>query len=399
MTSDSEEAGAARSKKDKPEPGAGFFDSGRAKRRGMRGSVLKYVTSNPEEAGAARIKKDKPEGGCGIRYLLYLLLPVLVVVIIAGYIGFLLSPVTPPGKYRETMLVIPPQATAADVGDLLEQQNLVRSGKAFTYWARLNGKDGELKAGSYRLPDGFSVPQLLEQLISGRFELQKFTIPEGYTTAQIADLLEEKGLADRERFYQLLVNDDYPYDFLEKLPNNEKRLEGYLFPDTYQIVRGVDESAIIKMMLDRFAEEVADKTFPVLVEGREMSLHQIVTVASMVEREALYDSDMPLISGVIYNRLRINMRLQIDATVQYALGTVKPRLLYSDLEVDSPYNTYKYSGLPPGPISMPGSKALQAAMQPVTDGGYYYYLAMPNGYHVFSRTLDEHNHNKARYIQ
>ena len=281
----------------------------------------------------------------------------------------------------------------------MEENQLVRSGKVFTYWARFKGKDGELKAGGYRLPEGFSVPQLLTELVRGRYELQKFTIPEGYNTVQIADLLVEQEFIDRERFFQLVADADFPYDFLDGLPNNANRLEGYLFPDTYQIVRGVDEYAIIKMMLDRFEEEINEITFPVNAAGREMGLHEIVTIASMIQREALHDTDMPLISGVIYNRLNINMRLQIDATVQYALGEVKPRLLYSDLEVDSPYNTYKISGLPPGPIAMPGSAALQAAMQPTTDRGYYYYLAMPNGYHVFSKTLDDHNRNKARYIQ
>ena len=304
-----------------------------------------------------------------------------------------------PGKYRETLIIIPPDATAGDVGELLEKNQLVRSGKVFTYWARFQGQDGELKAGGYRLPDGFSVPQLLQELVSGRYELQKFTIPEGYNTVQIANLLEANELADPVRFRQLAADADFPFDFLADLPQNENRLEGYLFPDTYQIVRGVDEYAIIKMMLDRFTEEITELTFPMQVAGREMSLHEIVTVASMIEREALHDSDKPLIAGVIYDRLNINMRLQIDATVQYALGEVKPRLLYSDLEIDSPYNTYKINGLPPGPIAMPGSMALKAAMQPATDRGYYYYLAMPNGYHVFSKTLDEHNRNKARYIQ
>jgi len=316
-----------------------------------------------------------------------------------GYVFFLLSPAPSSESPREVLVSIPLQATAGEVGYILEQHQLVRNGKMFTYWARLQGKDGELKAGDYRLSQGLTVPQLLEELISGNYELEKFTIPEGFTTVQIADLLEDRGFITRTLFYKAVINEEFPYVFLEGLPKTDKRLEGYLFPDTYQIVRGVDENAIITMMLDRFATEIAGKTFPVQAAGREMSLHQIVTIAAMVEREALHDSDMPLISGVIYNRLNINMPLQIDATVQYALGVVKPRLLYSDLEVDSPYNTYQIPGLPPGPIAVPGGKALQAAMQPVTDGGYYYYLAMPDGYHVFSRTLGEHNENKARYIQ
>lgn len=327
----------------------------------------------------------------------YLLIPLVLVGAIAGYIFFLLSPAS--SEDGEVYVIIPAQATAGEVGDILEQHQLVRNSKVFTYWARYQKKDGELKAGEYRLPEGLSVPQLLHELISGRYELEKFTIPEGFTTVQIADLLEGRGLISRDVFYQTVINEEFPYDFLEGLPNNDKRLEGYLFPDTYQIVRGVNEYEIISMMLKRFADEIEGKAFPMPVAGREMSLHQIVTIAAMVEREAYHESDMPLIAGVIYNRLQINMPLQIDATVQYALGVVKPRLLYSDLEVDSPYNTYKNYGLPIGPIAMPGAKALTAAMQPITDGEYYYYLAKPDGYHVFAKSLAEHEEYKARYIQ
>ena len=327
------------------------------------------------------------------------MIPLICGAVAVGYAYHLLSPVPNPEQRPDILLTIPPQATAGEVGDILERHQLVRSGPAFKWWARWKGKDGDLRAGEYRLSRELSAPQVLQELLSGQMELQKLTIPEGFTTSQVADLLEEKGIVSRRVFYQALVYNDFDYYFLENIPKDDRRMEGYLFPDTYQFVRGVGEAALIEMMLDRFTKEIEGLSFPVVVEGQEMNLHQVVTLASMIEREALFDSDMGLISGVIYNRMNIGMPLQIDATVQYALGEFKPRLLYRDLEVDSPYNTYKIPGLPPGPISMPGSKSLQAALNPITADGYYYYLARPDGHHVFSKTLEEHNIYKARYIE
>jgi len=310
----------------------------------------------------------------------------------------LLLPVAPPGRAGEVVVTIPLQASAGQTGEILKQNKLVRSSLVFSLYARYKGVDGQIKAGEYKLSNGLSTPELLFELVDGRLAVQSFTIPEGFTTAQIADLLVSKGLISRDRFFWSIVNEDYPYPFIQGLPKSERRLEGYLFPDTYQVVRGSSESSIIDMMLKRFEKQIDDLDYIKLAREAGLTLHQAVTVASLVEREAKIDEEKPLIAGVIYNRLNRSMLLQVDATVQYALGTHKPKIYYKDLEVDSPYNTYRTCGLPPGPIAAPGKSSLLAAVKPAATG-YLYYVARPDGSHAFASTLEEHNVNKERYLQ
>lgn len=325
--------------------------------------------------------------------------------ILAAFLGLaailtitLLSPVASEKNVRETVVDIPVGATAGQVGKILKQNSLVRSSLGFTLYCRWKGLDGQIKAGEYLLSNGLSTPDILRELVDGRLAVQTFTVPEGFTSAQIADLLASMGLADRERFFEAAAGGDFPYSFLRDLPKDRRRLEGYLFPDTYQVARGSSEASIIDMMLRRFEKEMNDLDYHTRAGRLGLTLHQAVTVASMVEREAVLEEERPIIAGVIYNRMAMSMPLQIDATVQYAIGTVKPKIYYKDLEIDSPYNTYKNEGLPPGPIAMPGRSSLLAAVNPArTD--YLYYVAKPDGSHAFARTLDEHNANKERYLQ
>ncbi|MCL6639558.1 MAG: endolytic transglycosylase MltG [Firmicutes bacterium] len=328
------------------------------------------------------------------RLMLYLIAGVLAAAII-GYHA-LLSPVAGPGQAREVTVTIPPRATAVQVGALLKQSGIIKSPLAFRFYARLQGLDESLKAGEYRISNGLSTPAVLRELVDGRLSLQTVTVPEGYTTAGVAELLAGEGLVDRERFLSAAGNDDFPYDFISGLPHGSRRLEGYLFPDTYQVARGSGERAVIDLMLSRFEKEIKDLNYEERAGQMGLTLHQAVTVASMVESEAKVDRERPLIAGVIYNRLKRSMPLQIDATVQYALAGHKEKLYYKDLEVDSPYNTYKIKGLPPGPIAMPGRASLIAAVNPVqTD--YLYYVAKPDGTHAFAVTLEEHNANREKY--
>ncbi|OPX87397.1 endolytic transglycosylase MltG [Pelotomaculum sp. PtaB.Bin117] len=347
-----------------------------------------------------KLKEKKTAGRWLVRYKFCLLIPSIIFCLAAIAISalVLLSPVAPPGKAGDVIVTVPLQASAGQVGDILRQNKLVRSAAAFSLLARWKGQDGQIKAGEYMLNNGLSMSQILAELIDGRLVVQTFTVPEGFTTAQIADLLESKGLVNRERFYRAVANDDYSYSFIRDLPKNEKRLEGYLFPDTYQVTRGISESAIIELMLSRFEQEINDLDYTALALAAGLTLHQAVTIASLVEREAKIEEDKPLIAGVIYNRLSCSMLLQVDATVQYALGANKPQLSYKDLEVDSPYNTYRAQGLPPGPIAAPGRSSLLAAVHPVVTGDFYY-VAKPDGSHAFARTLAEHNANEERYLQ
>lgn len=314
------------------------------------------------------------------------------------YVLIALSPVASKGRAHDVVVAVPPQATAGQVGKILKQSGLVRSSLVFSIYARLRGMDGRIKAGEYSLSNGLSTPEVLRELVDGRLAVQSFTVPEGFTTVQVADLLVSKGLIDREKFFEAVAEENFPYSFVEDLPKSERRLEGYLFPDTYQVTRGSSESSIIDLMLKRFDQEMKELDYPALAGRMGMTLHEAVTIASMVEREARIDEERPLIAGVIHNRINKSMPLQIDATVQYALGTSKPKIYYKDLEVDSPYNTYKIPGLPPGPIAMPGKASLLAAVNPARTN-YLYYVAKPDGSHAFAATLAEHNANKERYQQ
>lgn len=314
------------------------------------------------------------------------------------YISAALSPVASKRGSKDITVVVPRQATAGQVGEILKQNNLVRSSLIFSLYARFKGMDNKIKAGQYRLNNSLSTPVILRELVDGSLAAETFTIPEGYTTSQIADLLVSKGLVSREKFFLAVSIDNFPYSFIERLPKGEKRLEGYLFPDTYQVTRGSSENSIIDMMLKRFENELAELNYPARANDMGLTLHQAVTIASMVEREAKIDEERPIIAGVIFNRMSQSMPLQIDATVQYALGGNRDRVYYKDLEVDSPYNTYKNLGLPPGPIAVPGRSSLLAVVDP-TRTDYYYYVAKADGSHAFAKTLAEHNVNKERYQQ
>lgn len=312
------------------------------------------------------------------------------------YYNWLLAPVDRDGQ-AAVIVEVPNNSSSRDVSAILEQQGLIKSAKAFTVYSRYKGLDSKIKTGEFQLNPGLSTPEILQIIIKDSQIFHAFTVPEGYTVEQIAVLLQEKGYANKEEFLHLCQQGDFDYPFLRGQVNTKYVLEGYLFPDTYKITRHNDEQDIIKMMLDRFVEESNRIQLEQKAEKLGLTVHQAVTIAGMIEREAMFDKERPLISGVIQNRLKMGMPLQIDATVLYALGKHKKVVLYKDLEVDSLYNTYRVKTLPPGPIASPGSTSLEAAVAPhKTD--YLYYLAKPDGTHVFSKTLDEHNRYKAKYL-
>ncbi|MDD4168654.1 MAG: endolytic transglycosylase MltG [Desulfotomaculaceae bacterium] len=345
-----------------------------------------------------RYKKNINASRPPVKYRYYFMVPAgffcLAVIILLG----LLLPVAPKGQAIEVVVTVLPQSPAGQVGALLQQKKLVRSAFVFSLYARYKGMDGLIKAGEYSLSNGLSTPEVLSELVNGRLAVQSFTVPEGFTTAQIADLLVSKGLVNRERFYWAVANESYSYSFIKGISNTEKRLEGYLFPDTYQVFRGCSESSIIEMMLQRFEKEIDELDYLAQVQKAGLTLHQAVTIASLLEREAVFDAEKSFIAGVILNRMARSMPLQVDATVQYALGTHQPKVYYKDLQVESPYNTYRTCGLPPGPIAMPGRASLLAAVKPATTS-YLYYVARPDGSHAFANTLDEHNSHIERYLQ
>ncbi|WP_338832893.1 Endolytic murein transglycosylase [Moorella humiferrea] len=321
------------------------------------------------------------------------LFSIILFLIVGVYFYNLLLPPEKPGAPALEVYVAP-GATSAVVAAELAGKGIIKSPWAFRLLTSITGLDRKIKPGYYLISPGLSLREILDLLAAGKVEEIEFTVPEGYTVRQIDAMLQQKGLTEEEEFLQAAVR-HYPFDFLPDDVSGPERLEGFLFPDTYRVAKGTPPEEIIMMMLRRFQEvyqEISREKDP----GLNLDTKQIVILASIVEKEARVDSERPLIAGVYVNRLNKGMRLEADPTIQYLLPEPKPVLTYKDLEIESPYNTYRVNGLPPGPIANPGRASLLAALRPAkTD--YLYFVAKPDGTHYFSRTLDEHNQAVARY--
>jgi UPF0755 protein len=247
----------------------------------------------------------------------------------------------------------------------------------------------------YDLQTGMPYRDVVDRLRTGPPVADyTLTIPEGWTIAQIAKRVEEKSGIPASEFEQLAGTGatQFPYAFLAD--NKTGSLQGYLFPKTYRVKVGSGAVAIMDIMLSQFEKETAGLDLS-LARSRDLDMHDVVTIASIIEREARVEKDRPLIASVIYNRLSKGMLLEICATVQFVVGN-KPRLLYKDLQVKSPYNTYLNKGLPPGPIASPGLASLTAAVAPAETGYLFYVLTHKDGSHSFSTTVAEHNRYKAQ---
>jgi UPF0755 protein len=289
---------------------------------------------------------------------------------------------------RPTRVFIQRGETVRSLAANLEKQRLIRDKGAFVWYMRHQGWDRLISPGAYEFSPDQSAKRIAEIIAKHQVTRNWVTIPEGFRYTQIARRLARRGICSEDEFLALAANPKALAGEIE-MPLPPGTVEGYLFPDTYRMPPGTGARAAMKMMLRRFEDVVYIKMVPELNRGHR-SLHEVVTVASMIEREARVEKDRPLIASVIYNRLRVDMKLDIDATIQYTLGYWKPQLLYADLRIPSPYNTYMYRGLPPGPISNPGLDCLTAALKPAKTS-YLYYVATPDGRHKFSSSLQEHN--------
>ena len=338
--------------------------------------------------------------------LFTLVIYLLVILVMLGggillYYNSLLNPADSNGEKK--IVEIPKGYTVKDVAKLLEKEGIIKKDLAFEVAVKLDNKQNQLQSGRYLLSSSMAMNEIINSIANGQAidDSIKVTIPEGYELEMIAEKMEQAGLTTKEKFIKAAQNiDQYDYPFLESLPRDKDRkylLEGYLFPDTYKFSKDVTEEEIIDAMLNRF-NKVFKKRYYKRVEQLGMTVDDIVTMASLIEREAKHDNERALISGVYYKRLDMGMKLQCDATIQYALGEQKQRLLYSDLEIDSSYNTYKHAGLPVGPISSVGEASIKAALYP-EDTDYIYYVAKEDGSHVFSRTLEEHNKAKNEVLK
>lgn len=331
----------------------------------------------------------------------------LLAVGIAGaggyYVYSQLQPVDPDNE-EIVEIEVPIGTTGTRIATILEENGIIHNEQIFYYYIRYKGIN-DFQAGEYRLSPNMELDDIIAQLREGRMysDSSSFTIPEGFTIAQIANRLEENGLADAEEFLRLINEGDFSdvafvADIPEEVEDRDYRLEGFLFPETYEVHSGATEEDIIRVMLNQFDTRYKSEWYERLAE-MEFDFYDMVILASMVERESAVTDEMNTISGVIHNRLDINMLLQIDATIQFMLGEQVDRVLYSHLEIDHPYNTYKHLGLPPGPIAVPSQSALEAALHP-EDHEYLFYVTKKDGTreHYFGKTLAEHeqNINKSR---
>lgn len=293
-----------------------------------------------------------------------------------------------------TILTVSSDTTVMDISKQLDKEGVINYSSLFKLFVKITKKDTNVLAGDYLLNPSMDYNAIIRKLKTTESDnTVTVTIPEGYTIQQIKEALISHHVCDNAGLTEALNTYQYNYDFLKNETMQPGWLEGYLFPDTYQFYVNDNAIDVVDKMLKNFAnkydENISDGATDL---GR--SIHDIVTIAAMVEREAQKDEEFEIIAGVIYNRLNNSSEfpyLQIDATLQYAVGH-KDELTAADLELDTPYNTSKYKGLPPGPIANPGYTALYAASHPASHG-YYYYVAMPDGSHKFAKTLSEHNAN------
>jgi UPF0755 protein len=289
---------------------------------------------------------------------------------------------------------IPAQQGVLQVADLLVETEVIRNRVAFVALALVRGTARTLKAGEYEIPRGASLLATLELLESGRVKPHLLVVPEGSTVRDLARRLQAEGLASSEDVLRVAGD---PF-FVQTLGIEAEGVEGYLYPDTYQVTKGLRVEEILGRMAHRFREKVATPETLAKARARGLTLHQVLTLASIVEKEAVLPQERPVIAGVFWNRLRRDMPLQADPTVSYAVGRDGRAPTRADLQVDSPFNTYRYRGLPPGPIGNPGRGAIEAVLAPASVP-YLYFVAVDDRQHHFSTTLAEHLEAVARYRQ
>ncbi len=289
-------------------------------------------------------------------------------------------------------IVVPPGSSLAAISDSLQKKNVIKNKRWFEFIVQLRGLSGSLHSGVFKVPENASFAQVIHTLTESTPEVVTVTIVEGLQAREIAKILAKKFDFSAEQFMRIVRDSSLAKQW--GLPGNT--LEGFLFPQTYKFFKNQTPKAIAHQMVKEFFATVPD-SFTQRAKQYGWTLEQAVTLASIIEGEAMRGEERPLISSVYHNRLRRGMRLQADPTIQYIIDDGPRRLLTKDLEIKSPYNTYLHSGLPPGPISNPGFGSIKAALYP-EKSNYLYFVARGDGYHTFSRTNREHI-NAKRHLQ
>jgi len=334
-----------------------------------------------------------------------------------------------PNSQREIIFAIEKGQGGQEISFNLKKEGLIRSGLLFRFYTYSKGVSKKLQAGQYLLSPSMNIPEIVEKLVSGDVIKEKITVIEGWNLKDIGRYFENKGLFQAEEFFEIVgfplidyseiidlpspIDFSQEFDFLEDKPKNLS-LEGYLFPDTYYIdpvfPTAVKNASlpklekIVKIMLENFDKKLTPELRKE-IETQGKKIFEIVTMASMLEKEVRTLEDKKLVSGILWRRLEVGMPLQVDATIAYILGGGQGwtfdkmrKIIAINRHIESPYNTYKHLGLPFGPICNPGLESIIAAIYP-KESDYWFYLSTPEGETIFSKTLKEHNIAKAKYLR
>jgi UPF0755 protein len=347
--------------------------------------------------------KAKKEYKSSVLALLTVTLPMIAAALIVGagcYVWLNSHDVGAKGELNNIRVDIAEGSSVSEIIHSLKENGVIDSEFHFKYLCKATGNGSQFKSGSYELTNQMSFDEIVAKLNTGAMSADsvRFTVKEGAWLSEIASQAEELGLCTRDEFITAANSRDYDYDFVAEIPQRDNLLEGYLFPDTYFVEKNASAHDIVDMMLGEF-DQSFDSELKAQAQSLGRSVDDIVIIASLIESEVKYPDERATVASVIYNRLNKNMKLQLDASVLYALGEKKSRVYYSDLEVNEPHNTYVVDGLPVGPISNPGKACLVAAANPEsTDYLYYVLQDDTTGQHKFSSNYETFQADKNKYL-
>ena len=331
------------------------------------------------------MKKKKKSNSITL-YILSAFITIIFVGCCSVLIYYSVTSINPTSKKNEMVLVdIPTGSSFYKVSEILNKAGLVKSRFLFYALAMTKNATRSIKAGEYEFSDAMTPGAIIDKLSRGEVKLYRVTIPEDFTTKEIAERLAEFKLIDEETFFELAVDGD----FLNTVGIKAKSIEGFLFPETYSFDRSMSTRQIMKFMVSQFWKKVTPEMVK-MAEERGFNINQFITFASIVGKESGNKEEKPIIAAVFYNRLKKRMPLQSDPTAVYDLKDFSGKVMRSHLKRNSPYNTYKIRGLPPGPIANPGIDSLKATLNPA-QVNYLYFVSKKDGSHYFSSSLDMHN--------
>ena len=324
-----------------------------------------------------------------LKLIIFLLLAVTLILILYFYLLFFV-PLNPDNNVTK-IFIIEKEDSTQKIANNLKEENLIRSPLSFIVYVKLKKEQTNLKTGGYELSSSMTIQEITDYLIKGKISSFKVTIIEGWNIKDVEKYFEKLGIND---FYETI--DNYQTYLKEdnvvfKEKPSSAGLEGFLFPDSYYFEKGIKTNKIIETIIKNFEQKT--KT---ITENSNKPLYEILIMASLLEKEARETEDKKIISGILWKRIKNNVPLELCSTIIYL--TNRQNILFEDLKIDSPYNTYIYSGLPPEPIANPGLESIKASINPI-ETNYWFYISTPEGKIIFSENIQEHNINKAKYLR